>query len=417
MSQNYKEQNLGLLEQYFRDGCKLNCVQKLGVEIEHIIVRRDTRETVTYDGERGVAWILEQIRESYPQHFYEEDHLLGLYNLDYAISLEPAAQLEVSIVPKESIRVIRQIYESFLGVIRPVLEEQGYELMTVGYQPRSRVDELPLIPKRRYEYMDEYFKTSGTGGRNMMRGTAATQISIDYCCEQDFVRKYRAAYLLMPALKLLSDNTPVFEGQRWDGYLARTGIWDRVDPKRCGILPGLFDQDFCFRTYAEYLWDLPLIFLPAEGGPVYTKDRTVGELFSDRRMTEAEIEHVLSMTFLDVRVKHYVEIRGADSMPFPYVMAYLALVKGLFFEREALSRVLERCPADSGAIRAAEASLQREGFEGEIYGCPAVEFIGEILRIASEHLEEGERAFLTPFWKLLETRKTLAKEYYENDQR
>lgn len=391
------QQNLEILEQYFRDGCKLNCVQKLGLEIEHFLVREDTLEAAAYSGKQGIESLLEELAPLYPRQYREGGRLLGLYNNDYALSLEPAGQLEVSIVPKENLRTIQRIYESFLRQIRPLLARRRWRLVTLGYQPKSRAEELPLIPKRRYEYMDAYFKGSGTRGRNMMRGTAATQVSIDYCSEEDFLRKYRAAYLLMPALKLLTDNTPVFEGRPCEGHLTRTGIWDRVDPARCGMIPGTFRSGFGFRAYGEYLWRLPLIFLPSPEGGVYTGSRTTAELFQDRLLTTGDIEHILSMTFLDVRLKHYLEIRGADSMPFGYVMAYLALIKGIFFHREVLEKLLAQYPVKEEDIRLAEASLAEKGFDGTIYGQKAASFLRELLELAESRLDDNEGICLLPF--------------------
>ena len=412
-----ENRNLEALEQYFRDGCKWNCVQKLGLEIEHLILREDSLEAVTYGEAGGVASLLEELAPLYPRQYREEGQLLGLYNNDYALSLEPAGQLEVSIVPKENLRTIQRIYESFLGQILPLLDKRRFRLATLGYQPVSRAGELPLIPKKRYEYMDRYFQTSGTCGRNMMRGTAATQVSIDYCCEEDFRRKYQGACLLMPALKLLSDNTPVFEGRPWKGYLARTYIWDRVDPVRCGMLPETFRRDFGFRDYAEYLWRLPLIFLPGAEGAVYTGGRATGELFADRELTPEDIEHILSMTFLDVRLKHYIEIRGADSMPFAYVMAYLSLIKGLFFQSPALEQLLEQYPVTPEDIFAAQRSLGERGLAGEIFGRNALGFLEELLDLAAAHLEEEERLCLLPFRRLLSRRTVRKEEDYGIDQK
>ena len=260
--------------------------------------------------------------------------------------------------------------------------------------------------------MDTYVRTSGTCGRNMMRGTAATQVSIDYCCEEDFRRKYRGAYLLMPALKLLTDNTPVFEGAPYPDNLARTYIWEHVDPARCGRIPGIFSPDFGFHTYAEYLWNLPLIFLPSPQGAVYTGSRTTAELYGSRALTQEDIEHILSMTFLDVRLKHYVEIRGADSMPFEYVMAYLALIKGLFFDPAVLEQLLAQYPISEEDLGRAERSLQKHGLDGQLYGEPAADFLEKLLELAGKHLEDSEQIYLLPFRRNLFRHTTLKKEYY-----
>ena len=312
-------------------------------------------------------------------------------------------------------RQIQKIYQSFLKQLYPLLKRRRFRLVTLGYQPVSQVDSLPLIPKKRYEYMDHYFQTAGTRGRNMMRGTAATQVSIDYCCEEDFRRKYRAAYLLMPALKLLTDNTPVFEGRPCDGYLTRTKIWNHVDPARCGTFPGLFREDFGFRSYAEYLWNLPLIFRPDGNEAVYTGSRPTRELWADSLLTPEDVEHILSMTFLDVRLKNYVEIRGADSMPLEYVMAYLALIKGLFFTPHVLEALLERLPHTEEAIRTAEQELSARGYEGTLYGTPAPEFLWNLLDLAEEHLDGGEALCLLPFRQNIQKRTTVKREYYGNN--
>ena len=435
MREEIREKNLDILEQHFRDGCKPNCVQRLGVELEHIVLHRKTGLSLTYYEEGGIESLLQELREHFPHSYCVEGRLLGLYNDDYSISLEPAGQLEISIAPRESLDAIRKIYQSFLHLLHPFLESRDCCLATLGYQPISRVDQLPLIPKKRYEFMDHYFQTSGSCGRHMMRGTASTQISIDYCSEEDFRSKYRAACLLMPALKLLTDNCPVFEGQPYKGHLARTYIWNHVDPIRCGILPGLFRPDFGFRSYARYLWQLPPIFRPTARGPIYTGQKTAGELWQDQLLTPEDVDHLLSMTFLDVRLKHYLEIRGADSMPFDYVMAYLALIKGLFFHPPALEEILEKYSSGEQKIlstkreirdtehgisyteqkiRDTEQELMKKGWAGEIYGQPAIEFLQGLLDLAEEQLEGEEKCCLLPFRTLLWEGKGLAEHKESN---
>lgn len=408
------EKNLALLTDHFYQGCKENCVQELGLEIEHFVVKKDSKKTVSYYEEHGIAQILLDLSAAFSKkEMTASRDLIGMSNKDYNITIEPAGQLEISIAPRSDIAQIRHIYHKFLKLLAPVLEKHGCELVTLGYHPITKAGSLPLIPKKRYEYMDNYFKNTGKYGMNMMRGTASTQISIDYCSEEDFVLKYRVAYILMPALKLLCDNTPVFEGRPQKHLLKRTDIWNNVDPDRTGIIPGLFEDDFGFESYSQYLWNLPLIFVMRDGAPVYTERKTTGELYSNKILTVEEINHILSMTFLDVRLKNYIEMRAADAMPFEYVMAYMALIKGIFFHQEVLQTIACMFPVSVKDILHAQKELREKGYQADIYGEEACEFLGQILEFASEKLDMGEKAYLLPFKELVDRKKTLTEEYYE----
>lgn len=410
MSELTDLENLDLLTAHFHEGCKLNCIQKLGLEEEHFILHDSTGHSVTYYEPGGVEEILEELAERFPKVQKSEGHLIGCANNDYAISLEPAAQLEISIAPRESISCIMEIYRSFRDMMEEVLAKRGLHLTAVGYQPKDCVDDLPLIPKMRYEYMDRYFQLVDTRGRNMMRGTASTQISVDYRSELDFVQKIRCAYLIMPAIRLLTDNAPVFEGRPSSERLIRARIWEHVDADRCGIIPGLFDDSFGFDAYARYIWNVPPIFLPTKDGPVYTGKKRVCDLFADTVMTKDDVEHVLSMVFPDVRLKHYVEIRGADAMPEKYIAAYLALIKGIFFHSSAVQAILDEfdqvLPAD---LTKADHALMREGYDAKIYGMPADTLIDRLFLLACHGLTDEECALLDPFRELVRTKKTLAQ--------
>ena len=408
-----REENKKLLVQHFENGSKRHCTEKLGVELEHIVVDRQTRESISYYGDRGIGALLERLSGQFPFRYEPEGSLLGIYNDDYSISLEPAGQLEVSINPREDISLIYRIYRMFLEQITPILEEWGYEMLTLGYHPVSKAENMALIPKKRYEYMDRYFMETGCCGKNMMRGTAATQVSIDYDNEQDFILKIRSAYMLMPLFKLLTDNTPVMDGEAYEGHLARTYIWDNVDPDRTGIIPGLFDEDFGFEKYAQFLMDMPVIFVENQGTPLYTGDKKTGEIWGENLFTREDIEHILSMNFQDVRLKHYLVIRYADSMPINCVLGYAALLKGVFYQKDFLEELAKKLDADEAAIRKAQKNLMQYGFDGEVYGYPADKLLKYVIEGAKNRLCESEQLLLMPLEKLTEQKKTLAGEYYE----
>ena len=407
------ENNKGLLIKHFEEGSKNRENEKIGVEVEHFIVKHHNLKSVSYYGKHGIEEMLEKLSPLYPHRFEKDGRLIGLYNDDYSLSLEPAGQLEISINPQVSIEKTECAYQKLIKQLHPLLRENNYQLITLGYQPSNRVEELSLIPKKRYEFMDRYFAKVGTGGIHMMRGTASTQVAIDYIDEDDFVLKYRVAYVLMPLLSLLTDNSPIFKGQPYDGYLLRNYIWEHVDKERTGMIPGMFDANFGFDKYAEYLMKLPLIFMPTKDVEEYTDNKDITDIKPDQELTEEDIDHILSMTFLDVRLKNYIEIRFADSMPFEYVKGYMALIKGIFYNDKLLRKINTKYEVNEGAIQVAKDSLTKAGFDGEAYGYPVAELLTTLLIDAKEILSLKEQTMLKPFEQIVRNKRTLAEEYDE----
>ncbi len=389
------------LVSYFHQGKKRSCTPKLGVEIEHFILEKESGIAVPYSGERGVRQVLRRLIECYPEaEILPDDDFFGFSVPDFNITLEPASQFEISITTTESVRQIGEIYEGFSSNLDAVLSEFGYARYTYGCQPVSRVVDLELIPKRRYSLMDAHFRRFGTGGMEMMRGTASLQVSIDYQSEEDFRRKLQAAQYYAPIWKLLCDHAPSFQGKALHTRLKRTDIWRRTDPSRCGILPNVFSETYGFSDYADFLGAMPLIFLKQGGQIQPTGFRTVAELFEGRDMSEAEITHVLSMAFPDVRLKQFLEIRFADSIPLPFVLAYCALVKGLLYSAEGLEFAAERIRREKiseETVRQAEDALMEQGWKAAVYGRPAKDFAENLLAVARRNLPDREQGYLDAF--------------------
>ena len=276
------------------------------------------------------------------------------------------------------------------------------DLVTQGYQPKSRVADLPLIPKERYRLMDAHFAGTGDGrgGRQMMRGTASTQISIDYSSEEDFRRKLQALAVLSPLLRLLCENTPVFEGAPYTGHLLRTDIWRRTDPVRCGYPPGIFRPDYGFADYAGWLLDVPLILMHRGDGTRDTGVMTAAEVYAGRDTDEEDLRHILSMVFPDVRLKRYLEIRFADAVSGERMLAYCALVKGIFYTEAGLTaceELLGRLTDPARELIACEDELMRAGWDGMLYGESVRDAAIRFIDLAGRNLEEEERAYLEGF--------------------
>ncbi len=316
--------------QYLNSGCKnADVPMQFGVELEHFVVKKDTREAVSYYGDNGIESVLTQLKPLYKECAYSEGHLIALGREGIALSLEPAAQLEVSISPQTDIDAIRAIYEQFVKEITPILEKNSYEMLTYGYQPKSKVEDLELLPKPRYRFMDAYFAKLGPFGRQMMRGTAATQVSIDYYSEEDFSDKYRIAYALMDVLAYFCSNSPVYEGGGYTGFALRDDIWAKTDSRRVDVAPFMIDGTMSFEDYADFVMQAPVI-VNKQGAEEFYDERTIGELAKERIFSKEELSHMLSMVFPMIRAKQFLEIRFADSMPMEKVLKYVLVLKGLF---------------------------------------------------------------------------------------
>lgn len=410
IDQPARTSNIDAIVAYFESGITpAGAAGELGIELEHTLVH-DDMSPVPYSGPYGVEWLLGQLEAEFPRMTRDpEGDLLGVARPGEAVTIEPAAQVELSAGPFASLEDARATFERFERTLDDVLTPHGERALTVGYHPSAKALDLELIPKRRYKFMNLYLGEKGPFGPRMMRGSASTQVSIDYWSTADCLRKLRLAFALVPLFSLVCDNAPVFEGAPRTHELVRTEIWRYCDPDRCGLVPGVMDPGFDLRRYAEYLLDTPAILIPCRKEQWCYSERTFGEIYAERTMTRAEVEHAVSMFFNDVRLKTYIEIRPADAMPVPYVVAYAALIKGLFYHAEnldALDVLFEG--VDGAAVEAAKDALMAGGYEAEVYGRPVAELIDEVMALARRGLAADEQGFLEPLAQLAAQRVTLA---------
>ncbi len=326
---------------YFKSGETKQ--ERIGLEIEHFVMKNAC--PLSFDG--GVANILAELSVGARSKFYENGNLIGADLGDYTLTLEPASQMEVSIRPFENTADIYDILQGFYKKAEPVLKKHQATLETIPTLSDELLAKCELIPKKRYEYMDSFFKTSGTMGKNMMQGSTSVQVSVDYKNEADFVRKFRMAYILSPVFAYLMSEDKSFR---------RVEIWDNVDSKRTRIPEDLFSESFGFKSYAKELLEVPAIFV----GEDYTGEKTIGELSCRMPITEKLVEHFLSMVFPDVRLKKYIEIRIADSAGLEKAVEYADLARVIFYT-DALSE-LERLfwGASTQSVKADKASLLKD---------------------------------------------------------
>ena len=402
-----RRENIDAIVKYFEGGVK-DEAKAIGIELEHTLVKGDG-EPVAYSDEFGQRWLLEQLSPEYDSEIRSSaGNLIGLLRKGASITLEPAAQVELSAGPFVSLEDAKREFLQFEERLEDELDPHDVQLLTPGYHPTMRAVDLQLIPKRRYEFMNSYLGAISMFGICMMRGSAATQVSIDYTSIDDCLRKMRLACACVPVLSLICDNTPVFERDVRPHQLMRTEVWEKCDPDRCMIVPGMMDEGFTLEEYAEYILDTPAIVEMVDGREEFT-EKTFGEIFADEAMTHDDVEHALSMFFNDVRLKTYIEIRPADAMPVECAIAYAALIKGLFYDKASLD-AMDDLFRGVGAkdVAAAKASLMADGYAGKVYGHAASVVADELVSIARTGLSESDAALLEPIAELVANRVTLA---------
>ncbi len=413
-TQPCRESNVAAIVDYFESGFK-PARGFVGIELEHTLVHRADGAPVTYSEEHGVRWLLEQLQQWYPDTTYDGDHdLLGVARSDSgiieAVTLEPAAQVELSAGPFSSLHDALDCFQNFDDNLAKLIDGVGEELMEIGYHPTAHAQETELIPKRRYRFMDMYLRNIGVYGPSMMRCTASTQVSIDAEDAEDCLRKMRLANKLVPIFSLVTDNAPIFEGMPREHELMRTEVWKYCDPDRCNLVPGVVEDGFGLRDYAEYILDTPAILVPCKTAEWCFSEKTFGELYADTPMQRSDVEHAVSMLFNDVRLKTYIEIRPADSLPPEYAIAYAALIKGLFANDESMAaaeRLVAECTLNSDVAEAKE-ELMAKGYDATVYGKPVWQLAERLFLVAKLGLPKDERELLEPLMELCLNRTTLA---------
>lgn len=400
---NYREKNIEAIADYFRTGCKTCNMYMIGVETEYFVIDNQGNP-ITYAELEQV--MQKQVRE-WDTIVEEDGFFLGYYNKDFSVTLEPAAQLEISVMPQSSLSRMEEILSDFKEAYGAALKAIGYTMVNTGYHPTRKAEELSLIPKKRYEYMNAYFKDSGSRGHQMMRATASTQVSVDYWDEKDFVVKYRLACALVPVFALLTENSPIYEGIRSERYLTRSYVWQDVDRKRCLIPECTFGSQFGFEAYAEELYNKPPILIKENGCTIYTMDKTIAELYEDKELEKEEIEHLISMFFYDVRLKQYLEIRPADSLPIDLTLAYVALVKEIFYNNTIFNDLAGYLIVhDNREIDAAKNNLMEQGYAGVVYGKKVTEVTDRIFTLIEKYGDDESKKYLKPLMDLVSLRKT-----------
>ncbi|MCF8362351.1 MAG: glutamate--cysteine ligase [Prolixibacteraceae bacterium] len=332
------------LIEYFERGNTPTDEWGIGTENEKFLFYSNDFKRLDFNQGHGISDILAQLQNNGWMPMKEGDKTIGLRKNGASITLEPGGQFELS---GENFKTINDTFHEtrkhFLE-LNKICREYGFFSLPMGVDPFSNLSEIPWVPKERYRYMKDYMPTKGALGLEMMTKTASIQVNLDYCSEKDMVKKMRVAQALQPIVTAIFANSPFSNGKP-NGYLSyRAHIWDHTDPDRCGFLPFIFDEGFGFERWGDYLLDVPMYFIFRDGRYYSAKGITFRSFLRGKhtlKPTMADWETHVSTVFPDVRLKQFIEMRGADANGASHIAALSALWVGLLYDRQSLDEAHE----------------------------------------------------------------------------
>ena len=331
------------LVEYVASGEKPIADWRIGTEHEKFGFRLDDLRPPTWEGERGIGVLLEGMTRFGWERVEENGKLIALLRGNASVTLEPAGQLELSGAPLETIHDTCCEVACHLQEVKTVADEIGVGFLGMGFQPKWRRDEMPWMPKGRYKIMREYMPKVGSLGLDMMTRTCTVQVNLDYSSEADMVQKFRVALALQPVATALFADSPFTEGKP-NGYQSyRSHIWTDTDADRTGMLDFVFEDGFGYERYVDYLLDVPMYFSYRDGKYIDLAGKSfrrflagdLAELPGAKANLRDWADHTTT-AFPEVRLKKYLEMRGADGGPWNRLCALPAFWVGLLYDQAAL---------------------------------------------------------------------------------
>src|SRR5690242_10332684 len=375
---------------------------RIGTEHEKTPFTLEGHRPVPYEGARGIGALLEGMQLLLGwEPIMEKGNIIGLYDVTGggAISLEPGGQFELSGAPVENVHQTQAEVMAHLAQVREIATPLGIGFLGLGMTPSWSRAEIPMMPKGRYKIMTNYMPKVGRYGLDMMYRTCTVQTNLDFSSEADMVRKLRVSIALQPVATALFANSPFTEGKP-NGYLSfRSEIWRDTDNDRAGMLPWVFESGMGFERWVDYALDVPMYFVKHDSVYVDVAGQSFRDLMAGKlsaapgmRATISDWANHLSSIFPEVRLKRYLEMRGADSGTLPNLLALPALWAGLLYDDVSLDAAWDLVKGWSADERQKlRDSVPKLALAATIRGRSPLEIATEILALARAGLARRKR--------------------------
>src|SRR5262245_50229514 len=331
---------------WFEAGSKPRSHFRIGTEHEKFVFTVHGHNPVPYQGQRGIRALLEGMQHLLGwEPIIEAGNIIGLFDVTGggAISLEPGGQFELSGAPVETAHQTCSELMAHLAQVKEVARPLGIGFLGLGMTPNWSLAQIPMMPKGRYRIMTAYMPKVGGLGLDMMYRTCTVQTNLDFASEADMVKKLRVSVALQPVATALFANSPFTEGKLNVFQSFRSATWRGADADRTGMLPFCFEPGMGFERWADYALDVPMYFIKRGDRYIDVAGQSFRDLMAGRlpglpgeRATMSDWANHVSTIFPEVRLKRYLEMRGADSGPWPRLPALAAYWVGLLYDDDVL---------------------------------------------------------------------------------
>jgi len=385
-------------------GAKPKADWRIGAEHEKFGFDRSTLRRPAYEGDGGILAMLTGLQRFGWSPVEEAGHVIALERRNAegftaSISLEPGGQFELSGAPLKDVHDICNETGQHLMEVKQVADQLNLGFLGAGFDPMWRREDVPVMPKGRYVIMRNYMPKKGSLGLDMMLRTCTIQANLDFDSETDMVAKFRTSLALQPIATALFACSPFTEGKP-NGFLsARANVWTDTDPDRTGMLDFVFQDGFGYETYADYALDVPMYF--AKRGDTYVdlSGQSFRGFMTDglpalpgERATKKDWADHLTTLFPEVRLKSYLEMRGADGGPWSRICALQALWAGIFYDAPSLAAAWDLVKdwdiADHERLRR---DVTRLGLKAEVAGRSVRDVAVDMVAIAKQGLKNRAR--------------------------
>ena len=416
------------LIEYVAGGEKPPARWRIGTEHEKFAFHLEDFRPLRYEGEdASIRALLEGLTRFGWTKIDEDGKPIALRRDDCNITLEPGGQFELSGAPLETIYQTCDETEQHLREVKEVASELNAGFLGDGFNPKWRREDIPWMPKARYKIMRDYMPKKGKLGLDMMLRTCTVQVNLDFQSEADMVRKFRVSMALQPVATALFANSPFVEGKPSGLLSTRSNVWLDTDPDRCGILPFVFEPGMGYERYVDWLLDVPMYFAYRDGRYIDLSGRSFRDFMDGRfRDVVGDVPRITDFTdhlttaFPEVRLKRYLEMRGADGGQWGRLCALPALWVGLLYDSVALDAAAELIKDWSvDEIVAARREVPRQALATPFRGGTLQSVAKQVVEIARAGLkrrnrrdrmgERDESGFLNELVEIAETGRTPAQ--------